>query len=175
MMRKIVLALCVIGVATAQESFKDCLEQDSISCLQMTVRTQDYFFDITEQFWHNKRTLNQRKKWKLKKKEKKREKWPKSCIGWTFACKKHKWERPVNFESEHEVVRWRKKSDHELFHENEDIAQNSHRSIRFFAIYNNFFSPVWRVVSLSQNESSNLAPTACWSCDLKPSLSQCKL
>lgn len=37
MMKKIVLALCVIGVATAQENFKDCLEQDSISCVQMTI------------------------------------------------------------------------------------------------------------------------------------------
>lgn len=36
-MRKIVLALCIIGAATAQESFKDCLEQDSISCVQMTI------------------------------------------------------------------------------------------------------------------------------------------
>lgn len=49
MMKKIVLALCVIGVATAQENFKDCLEQDSISCVQMTVRTitglPSHFFD----------------------------------------------------------------------------------------------------------------------------------
>lgn len=47
MFRKIVLALCVIGVATAQENFKDCLQKDSISCVQLAVRkkkpTMDYY------------------------------------------------------------------------------------------------------------------------------------
>lgn len=38
MFRNIVLALCVIGVATAQENFKDCLQKDSISCIQLAVR-----------------------------------------------------------------------------------------------------------------------------------------
>lgn len=41
MMKKFVLALCIIGVATAQESFKDCLEADSISCVQLSVRKQN--------------------------------------------------------------------------------------------------------------------------------------
>lgn len=40
MFRKIVLALCVIGAVTAQENFKDCLQQDSISCVQLAVRTR---------------------------------------------------------------------------------------------------------------------------------------
>lgn len=38
MFRKVVLALCIIGVASAQEGFKDCLQKDSISCVQMAVR-----------------------------------------------------------------------------------------------------------------------------------------
>lgn len=38
MFRKVVLALCIIGVATAQENFKDCLQKDSISCVQLAVR-----------------------------------------------------------------------------------------------------------------------------------------
>lgn len=44
MFKKIVLALCIIGVATAQENFKDCLQKDSISCVQLAVRQMDYFF-----------------------------------------------------------------------------------------------------------------------------------
>lgn len=38
--------MCVIGVATAQENFKDCLQQDSISCVQLAVRQMDYLFVI---------------------------------------------------------------------------------------------------------------------------------
>lgn len=38
MFRKIVLALCIMGVVTAQENFKDCLQKDSISCVQLAVR-----------------------------------------------------------------------------------------------------------------------------------------
>lgn len=39
MFTKFVFALCVIGAATAQEiNFKDCLEKDSISCVQLAVR-----------------------------------------------------------------------------------------------------------------------------------------
>ena len=41
MFRKFVFALCVIGVATAQENFKDCLEKDSISCVQLAVRQME--------------------------------------------------------------------------------------------------------------------------------------
>lgn len=45
MFRKIVLALCVIGVATAQEGFKDCLQQDSISCVQLAIyrKAREFF------------------------------------------------------------------------------------------------------------------------------------
>lgn len=74
MMKKIVLALCVIGVATAQENFKDCLEQDSISCVQMTVRTitglPSHFFDNWMKVGTEKtKTLNLNKR--RRKKEKK--------------------------------------------------------------------------------------------------------
>lgn len=45
MFRKIVLALCVIGVATAQENFKDCLQKDSISCVQLAIyrKAREFF------------------------------------------------------------------------------------------------------------------------------------
>lgn len=46
MFKKFVLALCIIGVATAQDNFKSCLEQDSISCVQLAVRKQmDYLHE----------------------------------------------------------------------------------------------------------------------------------
>lgn len=38
MFSKVVIALCIIGAATAQENFKDCLQKDSISCVQLSVR-----------------------------------------------------------------------------------------------------------------------------------------
>lgn len=38
MFSKVVIALCIIGAATAQETFKDCLQKDSISCVQLSVR-----------------------------------------------------------------------------------------------------------------------------------------
>lgn len=44
MFRKVVLALCIIGVATAQENFKDCLQKDSISCVQLAVRIKTGLF-----------------------------------------------------------------------------------------------------------------------------------
>lgn len=83
MMKKIVLALCVIGVATAQENFKDCLEQDSISCVQMTVRTitglPSHFFDNWMKVGTEKtKTLNLNKR--RRKKEKKTSKKNKNII-----------------------------------------------------------------------------------------------
>ena len=38
MFQKVVFVLCIVGIATAQENFKDCLQQDSISCVQLAVR-----------------------------------------------------------------------------------------------------------------------------------------
>jgi len=45
MFAKVILigALCVFG-ASAQENFKDCLEKDSISCVQLAVRIISCFF-----------------------------------------------------------------------------------------------------------------------------------
>lgn len=45
MFKKFVLALCIIGVATAQDNFKSCLEQDSISCVQLAIyrKAKEFF------------------------------------------------------------------------------------------------------------------------------------
>ncbi|CAG9808893.1 unnamed protein product [Chironomus riparius] len=46
MFQKVVLVLCIVGIATAQEGFKDCLQQDSISCVQLAIyRKAREFFD----------------------------------------------------------------------------------------------------------------------------------
>lgn len=34
----LVSALCLFGIVAAQETFKDCLQKDSISCVQLAVR-----------------------------------------------------------------------------------------------------------------------------------------
>lgn len=40
----LVSALCLFGIVAAQETFKDCLQKDSISCVQLAVRQiMDYY------------------------------------------------------------------------------------------------------------------------------------
>lgn len=41
MLSKIVFVMCIVGIAVAQENFQDCLQKDSISCVQLSVR-KDY-------------------------------------------------------------------------------------------------------------------------------------
>lgn len=45
MFSKVVIALCIIGAATAQENFKDCLQKDSISCVQLSIyrKAREFF------------------------------------------------------------------------------------------------------------------------------------
>lgn len=40
MLQKVVFVMCVFGIAVAQENFKDCLQKDSISCVQLSVRKE---------------------------------------------------------------------------------------------------------------------------------------
>lgn len=38
MFSKVVFVMCIVGIAVAQENFQDCLQKDSISCVQLSVR-----------------------------------------------------------------------------------------------------------------------------------------
>lgn len=46
MLQKVVFVMCVFGIAVAQENFKDCLQKDSISCVQLSIyRKAKEFFE----------------------------------------------------------------------------------------------------------------------------------
>lgn len=48
MFQKVVFVLCIVGIASAFD-VKDCLQQDSISCVQLAVRINTKFCEKKNQ------------------------------------------------------------------------------------------------------------------------------
>lgn len=67
MFQKVVFVLCIVGIASAFD-VKDCLQQDSISCVQLAVRINTKFGGNNNEIEKFKKKNCKRKKVKKKKK-----------------------------------------------------------------------------------------------------------